>query len=263
MFMSSAQGVLIEDNIFDHNGWYQQRPSSVAINTKYYGYATFFNHNIYIEDSSDMVIRNNLISRSSSIGIKFTSNGNYDTKSNSIKSKNIFLKNNLVVEGEVGFSLGGNVDFNNGYRWENIHVVDNLFSNIGRAQPTNRNIAWYLGVNDWKSGSVCGNYLTDQTLDGITNIQGISVKGDIGDVSVSNNSILNIGIETDALEAKEGINSSNNLYVDRLEENTLDSVLGFSSYETYITSLLLSLKQKPYQQYYDINMLSEQIKGNF
>ncbi|WP_417550266.1 hypothetical protein [Methylophaga sp.] len=251
MFLSNVDHILIEENILDHNGWYQQRPLDVPLNTKDKGYATIFNHNIYIENSNNMVIRKNLSSRPSSMGMKFTSNSNRNTKVDTINSKNILLDTNVIIEGEIGFSLGGNTDFNNGFRWENIQVVGNVLSNVGRAKPTNRDIAWNINVNDWKSGLVCGNHIMDQSNNSISNNSGIMVKGNIGEVNIDKNTIINQAkqIETYSKISSSGLTTSENLYIFKTDAvNNLDSYIkqqGYINYANYIDDILKKLQNNP------------------
>ena len=265
VFMAHTDKVLIEENIFDHNGWYQQRPSDVAINTKKYGYATFFNHNVYIGDSTNLIIEKNLSSRSSSIGMKFTSNSDTNTKIDTINTYNMLLKNNVVIEGEVGFSIGGNKDFNNGYRWDNIQVINNVLSNIGRTRPTNRDLAFNIDVNDWQSGVVCGNTVTDNAAN-ITNTYGLRVAGHTRDLTVKNNSFINLGIDQDksVLASAENITGSNNTYIAKVDNvNILDMFVnsqGFSDYQSYIKSVLNNLKNNP-ETYYDVSKLMNYINA--
>lgn len=257
IFLSKINSALIEENIFDHNGWYQQRPLNVAINTKDYGYATFFNHNIYIENSSNLIIENNLSSRSSSIGMKFTSNSDSATKVDTINSYNILLNKNIIVEGEVGFSIGGNTDFDNGYRWDNIQIINNVLTNIGRTQPTNRNIAFNIEANDWQSGLICGNTVSDNAS-GLTNIYGLKVIGHTRDTQIVNNNYVNLGIDKDSsvLDSAENITGSNNIYLSKVDNvNLLDMFVasqGFSDYQSYIASVLNNLKNNP-ESYYDVD----------
>ncbi|MAX52582.1 MAG: hypothetical protein CMH22_11430 [Methylophaga sp.] len=259
LYMYLTDSVLVEENIFDHNGWYQQRPSNIPMNTKKYGYATYFNHNVYIGNSTNLIIQNNLSSRSSSIGMKFASNSDKNTNLDSINSYNMLLKNNVVVEGEVGFSIGGNRDFNNGYRWDNIQVINNVLTNIGRTKPTNRSLAFNIDVNDWQSGVVCGNTVTDNAAN-ISNTYGLSVAGHSRDLTVKNNSFINLGIAQDksVLDSAENITGSNNTYIAKIDNlNVLDLYVksqGFSDYESYITSVLDKLKNNP-ATYYDVNKL--------
>jgi len=248
---------LIEQNVLDHNGWYQQRPQNVPMNTASYGYATYYNHNAYITDSSNLVITENLSSRSSSIGMKFASNSNSELKLDTINSYNILLKDNVIIEGEVGFSLGGNKDFNNGYRWDNIIVVDNVFTNIGRTRPTNRALAYNIDINDWQSGFVCGNKVTDNAAN-LTNIYGINVAGHTRDLIVKNNSFINLGIEQDKsyLDSATNITGSNNFYLSKVSDvNYFDMYVtsqGKADYQSYIESTLDKLKNN-LATYYDVN----------
>lgn len=255
LFLSKLNGALIEENLLDHNGWYQQRPSSAALNTKTYGYATVFNHNLYMENSSNLVIRKNISSRSSSIGMKFTSNSDNSTRIDTINSRNILLDNNLIIEGEVGFSIGGNTDFDNGFRWDNIKVVNNVLSNIGRTRPTNRSLGFNIEVNDWKTGSVCNNAIVDRDNKSITNNYGIDTKGTIGNLNISNNQIINLGIEQEAYSKSDNIDSINNKYIPLINNvNYLDNYVkskGYIDYSTYINSVREKLKNSS-SAYYNV-----------
>lgn len=265
MFLSRIDGILIEENVLDHNGWYQQRPSNVALNTKEKGYATFFNHNIYIENSNNLVIRKNISSRSSSIGMKFTSNSSYDSKVDTINSQNILLDSNLIVEGEVGFSLGGNTDFNTGYRWNNILVIDNVLSNMGRTQPTNRDIAWNIDVDDWKSGLVCGNYIMDQSNSSITNIAGIMVQGHNGEVGINGNTIINQAraVETYLNDTSDSLTINDNSYIfNKNATNYLDAYVkeqNYANFNSYMKDVLNNLQKDP-SSFYNIDDVLDYMK---
>lgn len=265
IFLSKVNLALIEENVFDHNGWYQQRPLNVAINTKDYGYATFFNHNVYIENSSNLIIEKNLSSRSSSIGMKFTSNSDSATKIDTINSYNILLNKNIIVEGEVGFSIGGNTDFDNGYRWDNIQITNNVLSNIGRTQPTNRNIAFNIEANDWQSGLICGNTVSDNAAE-LTNTYGLKVIGHTRDTQIVNNIYVNLGIdkESSILDSAVNVTGSNNIYLSKVNNvNLLDMFVasrGFSDYQSYLLSVLNNLKNNP-ESYYDVDNIINYINA--
>ncbi len=255
LFLERISGGLIEENIFDHNGWYQQRPLNVSLNTKTYGYATFFNHNVYINSSSNLVIRKNLSSRSSSIGMKFTANSDSSTKVDTVTSSNILIENNLIIEGEVGFSIGGNTDFNNGYRWNNIQVLNNVLTNIGRTKPTNRNLSFNIEANDWQSGKICSNTIVDRDDKTISSRYGIATNGHVGDITVVNNRIINFGIEEEIYSSKESVLSKNNLYTPLLTSvNYLDNYVkseGYSNYDSYINNVINSLRNNS-SSFYDV-----------
>ena len=151
VFMGKVEGVLIEGNVFDHNGWRVQGapPAQDGSNGK----ATMYNHNLYISSGNDVNIRNNLFLRGSSMGIKMRA----DEPGG---SKNISIEDNLFVEGEIGVSVGGNTSEAN--RFENVTVRDNVFLHVGRTQPTGRPLAWNLDILDWSGGVVENNLFAHQ-----------------------------------------------------------------------------------------------------
>jgi hypothetical protein len=184
---SDRVSIWLEENIFDHNGWYKQGDTHFSDPAE--GKATMFNHNTYFGATRDTVFRNNLFLRASSIGNKFTSN----TASglNEEKTWNVLVDNNLYVEGEVGISLGGNDDQQNGPRWRNIHVTNNVLMHIGRTQPTVRTLGWGLDVQDWDGGLVTGNIFTAWGDSTLNNNYAIWATGNMNDVSYTGN-IVNI-----------------------------------------------------------------------
>ena len=195
--VSHAQGVFVqnanvifEENLMDHNGWFQK--SYVKLNSKSEGQATFYNHNAYFSGIYNSVIVNNISSRSSSIGMKFSSNANKSTGINSIESYNLLIENNLIIEGEVGLSLGGNVDFNNGFRWGNINVLNNVFLNIGHSQPTSRVLAWGIEANDWDRGVILGNYILFNDNPEVINVKGVIIKGLNKNIAIDSNVMYKI-----------------------------------------------------------------------
>lgn len=184
---TSHVSMLLEENIFDHNGWYKQGSS----NAQDEGMATMFNHDTYFTDTRNTIFRKNLFLRPSSIGTKFTSNSSNDT--NEINAWNILLDNNLYIEGEVAISMGGNNDYDNGPRWENILIVNNVIMHVGRTQPTNRTLGWGIDIDDWKKGLVMGNILTSWgDEESLRNNWAILSQGHTSDVQYSENIIYDI-----------------------------------------------------------------------
>ncbi|MBU1237682.1 MAG: hypothetical protein KJ634_03590 [Gammaproteobacteria bacterium] len=185
---TSRVSLWLEENVFDHNGWYKQGDTNFSDQAE--GKATMFNHNTYFTDTRETVFRNNLFLRASSIGTKFTSN----TASgiNEVKAWDVLVDNNLYVEGEVGISMGGNDDQNNGPRWRNIHVTNNVLTHIGRTQPTLRTLGWGLDAIDWDGGEIKGNLFAHWGDATLNNNFAIHVTGDTDNVSVTDNVIYNI-----------------------------------------------------------------------
>ena len=76
--------LVLEGNIFDHNGWNSQVPNANA---------TIHNHNVYIQSScSKVTIRGNITTRAASHGLQARAGGIVDR--------------NLVVDNPIGFSYG-------------------------------------------------------------------------------------------------------------------------------------------------------------
>lgn len=182
--------LLLEENIFDHNGWVQQGFN----NDSSQGGATIFNHNTYFGDARDTIFRNNLFLRSSSIGTKFTSNAKTDV--NTIESWNLLIDNNLYVEGEVIASLGGNDSRRNGPRWKNVQFTNNVAMHIGRTRPTLRTLGWGVDAFDWDGGLIEGNVFKNwgsaSSNPKVLNTYAISLYGYSNDVSIAKNIIWNV-----------------------------------------------------------------------
>lgn len=187
---ASSASVLLEENIFDHNGWLVQQGIKDGREQES-GQATMFNHNTYFRRSKNTIFRNNIFLRPSSIHNKWTANPtNRDV--DDVVSENLIMENNLYVEGEIGISAGGNDDYDTGHRWANIKILDNIMLAIGRGRPTNRNLAWYIDAIDWDGGTICGNYLLKNDDIKVQNINGIKLNGHSRNVDVSNNLIYDL-----------------------------------------------------------------------
>jgi hypothetical protein len=181
--------VLLQENTLDHNGWRIQSYGNPDDHQSD-GQATMFNHNTYFANARGVVFDGNLFLRASSIGTKWTAN------EGTASAVSIAITDNLFVEGEIGISMGGNKDGT--YRFQDIAIRDNVMTDIGRTHPTNRSLAWYMGVLDWKFGEITGNLLIHQRDTSIANAYGIDFttsnveNGATDDVIVSGNIIAGI-----------------------------------------------------------------------
>ena len=207
---SKDSSILLEENLFDHNGWYKQ--SYVKLNDKAEGQATFFNHNIYFVNMHETIVRRNLFLRASSIGTKFTANPPGGT--DQVMTSDLLLDNNLFVEGEIGISAGGNTDNDNGHRWKNMLITNNVFVDVGRGRPTNRALGWGLDVNDWDGGKVTGNVFAHYGSPQVTNIYAINVSGHTKDVQLDGNVLHGLDASRHAVKfdgaPKSGLTFSGN-----------------------------------------------------
>lgn len=158
IFAGHVNGLVLEQNVFDENGWNPDVPEACA---------TIYNHDMYLSGNDRVVVKENLILRASSIGVKMAAN---ETGA----STGILIENNLFAEGEIGISMGGNADTQ--YRFTNAVVRDNVFTDIGRAQPTTRTLTWYIDISDNDNTEIRGNLLVNQP--DLNNPYGIHLAGD-------------------------------------------------------------------------------------
>ncbi len=168
IFAGSVDGLIIDDNVFDENGWNPDVPEACA---------TIYNHDMYLSGNSRVRVRDNLILRASSIGIKMSSGGPGE-------STDIQIENNLFAEGEIGLSMGGNADTQ--YRFVDAIVRNNVFTDIGRSQPTKRTLSWYVGITDNDRTEIAGNLFANQP--DLGNSHGINLNGDTNrDINIHDN----------------------------------------------------------------------------
>lgn len=177
MFGSNLDNCLLEENVFDHNGWYKQTND---YNNPSEGQATIFNHNTYFQDTRNVIFRDNAFYRPSSIGTKWTANNGENS------SSEITITNNLFYDHEVGISIGGN-ETAPAYRFKNIDIQDNIFDSAGLSQQTQRTLGWNIDINDWDNGLCKGNYIINQNSDAIDNTFGIRVEGENRKLTIDGN----------------------------------------------------------------------------
>tara|TARA_R110001583_G_scaffold38302_2_gene123771 strand:- start:14196 stop:15590 length:1395 start_codon:yes stop_codon:yes gene_type:complete len=264
MFAANSS-ILIEDNLFDHNGWYQQ--NFEEFNSQAKGQATYFNHNAYLGNMTDTVIVDNIFSRSASIGLKLTANPNKQVAQNTVKSKNILMDNNLFIEGEIGISAGGNDDFNNGYRWQNMTITNNVLLNIGKSQPTGRTLAWYIDANDWDGGVISGNYLLCNSNPSVSNVWGIGVEGLSRNVSVLNNIIYGIkGSKDKMITTSTKENQTGLIFKDNAISNDASCESLPLLNDSAITQFIADAKKQSYSNWsptYTASKFNEKVKAVF
>ena len=82
--MQGVDGILLEGNVFNHNGWNPDVSGAVP---------TIFNHNIYLTFTNDNItVRGNTIANAGSHGLQARSGGN--------------IENNLFLNDPIGMSFG-------------------------------------------------------------------------------------------------------------------------------------------------------------
>ncbi len=83
LYAEGVQGLLLEENVFDHNGWMDGVQGA---------YATGFNHNVYMRsDDTGVVVRGNIFARAASHGLQARGGG--------------VIENNLFLDNPIGHEL--------------------------------------------------------------------------------------------------------------------------------------------------------------
>lgn len=175
LYAANLVGMELEDNVFDHNGWYKQGDK----NNQADGMATYFNHNTYFAGCHSIVFRGNLFLRGSSIGTKWTANGGPGS------SSDLVMDDNLYVDNEVGISIGGNT--RGPHRFKNVRITNNVLMHPGRSHQTNRDIGWGIDIEEWDSGSVERNLLVHGRSEGVSNVRALYLTGSSRNVTVARN----------------------------------------------------------------------------
>lgn len=111
LFVTDSQGVLIEDNLFDHNGWEDDYLEDTS--TDGGQPPSFYSHNVYIQDSnSDVTFTDNISIEAASIGVLIRSGG--------------FIEGNVLVDNNVGLVVLGGDYKDRGPVGEYALVTDNV-----------------------------------------------------------------------------------------------------------------------------------------
>lgn len=198
IYSSHVDGLTIEGNLLDHNGWHEDVEGACA---------TIFNHNLYL-NAHRLTVRDNILSRASSISIKLRSDTEGDMRGT-------LIENNYIVEGEVGISIGGNAEVPG--RFVSSVIRNNVFSDIGRSQPTGRTLAWALDIIDNDELEVSGNYFLNQHKPGVSNSYAISLSRELNDISITKNLFYRVqgkNLVTSGTAGHKNVEISGNTFVD-------------------------------------------------
>jgi len=197
IYSSAVNGLVLEGNVFDENGWNPDVEDACA---------TIYNHNMYLSRTTGLVVKDNLLLRASSIGLKMESG-------QSGGARDILVENNLFAEGEIGLSMGGNST--GSYRFVDAIVRDNVFTDIGRTQPTNRGLSWYLDIEDNDNTEIVGNLLVNQP--DLSNSTGIHLKSNTNrNISIHDNLTYNLrlrDIDVDNAASFDAVSIFRNTFV--------------------------------------------------
>lgn len=151
MSMAFVDNIILEENVFDHNGWLVQ---SDGDETTEDGEATIFNHNIYTTDAKNMSLKNNIFIRASSNNVKIK----YKTTG---VGEGLVIDNNLYLGGEIAISIGA-PDEHAIYSVVNPTITGNVWVYPGMWNPTNRELAWFFYNFNWDGGLIDRNLMVHQ-----------------------------------------------------------------------------------------------------
>lgn len=218
IYAHQVTDLLLEGNLFDHNGWNEEVPSACA---------TIYNHNTYL-NGDGITIRDNVFTRASSIHIKMLSDNPGDMNGT-------LVENNFFVEGEVGISAGGNT--NEAFRFVDTTIRNNVMSDIGRSRPTTRTLAWGIDLTDHDGLRVEDNHLLNQHQSGVTNSYALNVAGGTQrSVAITGNTLYRVQsqlLRVSASGGHESVEVSSNTLVDPDQEACLVSHSGSFGAYTY------------------------------
>jgi chitodextrinase len=168
-YASETDGILIEDCLFDHNGYDEDVEG---------GGANMFNHNIYLQYdcSAATIIRNNILARGSAHGVQLRGGGTC--------SDNIFIQNS------VNLNIGGSGEPHDGvnsysYANDNVFYESKLMDSTNIAYPrTGANVA----IVPILPSTIENNVLTHSLNEGASGIsEYVDEYGLGGSVTLSNN----------------------------------------------------------------------------
>ncbi|MBI2839096.1 MAG: hypothetical protein HYX75_12320 [Acidobacteria bacterium] len=187
--------LLLEENIFDHNGWFKQQIGAGSEQDG--GQATMFNHNTYFCNTRGVTFTGNMFLRPSSMGNKWTAN------EGEASAQDITIDNNLYVDGEIGIGIGGN-ETAPPHRFRNVAITRNVVLDIGLSRPTNRTLGWCLDINDWDIGMVADNLFLHQVSPAVTDVFAINLDGETRDVTISDNIVYAVRTNGELLILSDG-----------------------------------------------------------
>jgi hypothetical protein len=141
LYAHAVDGLLIEENVFDHNGWNENVPGAGA---------DIYSHNLYVDNgNSDVVVRGNVIANGSSHGLQLRPGG--------------AVINNLFVRNSIAMLVGG------GNNPEPGGVQAMVFGNVildGKDIDAANPRGWGMVFANIASGTVAFNVVASNVLGG-------------------------------------------------------------------------------------------------
>lgn len=182
-FAYRADDILVEENIFIHNGWLV--PSTSGGQTAAGGQSTIYNHSIYNNSVDNHNILRNIFVDPSAACIKLTK---------SYTSDSTLIDNNLAVGGQIFLSAGVNGNPGN---FDDITISNNVHTQSGRMDLTDTTDSygiWACGLN---RGLIDSNLIINLSIaDNIDNGHALATCGDpVWSTTYSNNVIHDLHVK--------------------------------------------------------------------
>jgi len=153
IYMEMLDKVLVEDNIFDHNGWNESSKIPYAL-------GNIYNHNAYIQyNNTDVTVIRNTFLRASSHGVQLRPGGNLDD--------NLFIQNPIAATfGSTNYAKPGGVD---GYIHANVILngvdIPAAYKQVGEGKDQNPRRGWGITLENILSVNLVSNYIAHLTDD--------------------------------------------------------------------------------------------------
>ena len=132
-FISGSTGVLLEENLFDHNGWsdgYDPKLSTSAPQPP-----SYYSHNLYMSANNlDVTVRDNIFLRGASFGAQVRSGG--------------FIEDNAFIDNNAAVHFAGGDREGSGPVGNYTLFLDNLITSAGHKRVSQKEGALSMGVDD-------------------------------------------------------------------------------------------------------------------
>ena len=164
VYFSRIDGLLLEENVIDHNGWLPSVASATG--------PTIFRHNVYIQnDCSDCELRGNFVMNAASHGVQMRSGGK--------AIGNVFATNSIAL------MVGRNPALPAG---QDIECRDNVFLD-GKDITSSLPRGWGLHAQNVSNGVISGNLFANTTQANFP--MAVLFEGTISNLAVEQNAIFN------------------------------------------------------------------------
>lgn len=184
LYNGTNSEAIVEENVIDHNG-YLIVSNGDANNDP--GEATPLRHSFYAGGNTDITIRKNINSRSSSIAWKFAGYSPILNPPGDKAQVNTIIDNNLVLDCPVGVSMWGE-DTDDYLHYTNVSITNNVFSNLGLSNQSSQEIAWGIDLANISTGLVKNNIVMNQTSIEISNgPHALNFRGKLNNITVADN----------------------------------------------------------------------------